>query len=142
MDDTTRRPADEDEHARAARLRAELLASTSLHEAGQAQKLLDRFLSQARARNLPAVELKARTLDGHLVKTDQRGWYIRNDHSVAVGVDGRYYQLTVPGGFMTRFHGVRLQPSPPSLVVGRGGKDGETGDLKDFLDRALAGQVL
>ncbi len=131
-----------DDHARAARRRAELLASTTLHEAAQAQQLIDAFLVEATAADLPAVALQARTLDGHTVKTDIRGWYLRNDHSVAVGTDGHYYQLTVPGSFMARLRGVRLQPTPPPLVVGRGGKDGETGDLRDFLDRALAGQVL
>jgi len=134
----TPRPVERD---RAARIRAELLASTALHESEQAQKLLDWFVAQAHQSGLGSVELRARTLDGHTVKTDQRGWYIRNDHSVAVGEDGKYYQLTVPAGFMARIRGVRLVPTPPPLVVGRGGKDGETGDLKDFLNRALAGQV-
>jgi len=129
------------ERDRTARIRAEMLESTSRLESERAQKLVDEFLLKAQAASLPQVELRARTLDGHLVKTDQHGWYIRNDHSVAVGVDGQYYQLTVPGGFMARIRGVHLEPSPPPLVVGRGGKDGETGDLQQFLDRALAGQV-
>ncbi|MDR2929299.1 MAG: hypothetical protein LBV06_00075 [Propionibacteriaceae bacterium] len=124
-----------------ARLRAELLASSAQLESQRAQLLIDAFLEQAQAINLPSVNLQARTLEGHLVKTDVRGWYLRNDHSVAIGVDGQYYQLTVPGGFMARLRGVRLQPTPAPLVVGRGGKDGETGDLRDFLDRALASAV-
>ena len=126
---------------RAAQVRADLLAASALHESEQAQKLVDEFMVKARASDLPAVDLRARTLDGHLVKTDVRGWYIRNDHSVAIGIDGQYYQLTVPGGFLTRIRGVRLQPSSPPLVVGRGGKDGESGDLKDFLSRTLHQQV-
>ena len=131
-----------EERDRAARMRAELLASSSLFESEQARKLIDAFMEKVRVIELPAVELRARTLDGHTVKTDQRGWYIRNDHTVAIGTDGGYYQLTVAGGFLTRIQGVRLKPTPPPLIVGRGGKDGETGDLKDFLDRTLAGQVL
>ena len=133
--------AHDDERARTLRIRAELLASTSMHESEQAQRLIDKFMDSTRAAQLPTVELQARTLDGHLVKTGLRGWYLRNDHSVAIGEDGKYYQLTVPGGFMTRLRGVSLQPTPPPLVVGRGGKDGETGDLKDFLNRVLAQQV-
>jgi len=125
----------------AARIRAELLASTAMYESEQAQKLVDEFVGQAHKVGLPTVELRARTLDGASVKTNVRGWYIRNDHSAAIGEDGRYYQLTVPGGLMARFRGVRLESSPPPLVVGRGGKDGETGDLRDFLNRTLAGQV-
>jgi len=136
MDDAERAERDA-----VAKKRVELLASTAMYESEQAQKLVDGFVEQARAAGLPTTELKARTLDGVTVKTNIRGWYIRNDHSVAVGEDGHYYQLTVAAGFMARVRGVRLEPSPPPLVVGRGGKEGETGDLKDFLSRALAGQV-
>jgi hypothetical protein len=32
---------------------------------------------------------------------------------------------------------VKLKPSPPPLVVGRGGKDGESDDLINFLNRRL-----
>jgi hypothetical protein len=130
-----------DNRDQAALVRARLLASTALHESERARRLLDDFVRQARAAGLATVPLRARTLDGRLVKTDVEGWYLRNDHSVAVGADGQYYQLTVPADWRARWRGVRLQPSPPPLVVGRGGKDGETGDLTDFLARALAGQV-
>jgi len=41
--------------------------------------------------------------------------------------------LTVPGGLRERFTGVKLMPSPPPLIIGRGGKDGESGDLAEFL---------
>ena len=33
---------------------------------------------------------------------------------------------------------MRLRPSPPPLIVGKGGRDGETGDLAEFLARRLA----
>lgn len=39
---------------------------------------------------------------------------------------------------MARLTGVKLQPTDPPLVVGRGGRDGETGDLREFLDWRLA----
>ena len=42
--------------------------------------------------------LKARTLDGHVVKTDKVGWYLRTNHSVALDTEGNYYSLVVPGG--------------------------------------------
>ncbi|MDR0848499.1 MAG: hypothetical protein LBN10_05570 [Propionibacteriaceae bacterium] len=129
------------ERDRAARIRVELMESTSRHESERAQKLVDQFVLDAKSANLPAVELRARTLDGHVVKTGTTGWYIRNDHSVAIGTDGKYYQLTVPGGFWSWFTGVELTPSLPLLTVGWGGKDGETGDLKDFLGRALRSEV-
>jgi len=41
--------------------------------------------------------------------------------------------LTVPGGLRDRFSGAKLTPSQPPLVIDRGGKDGESGDLADFL---------
>ena len=33
---------------------------------------------------------------------------------------------------------MQLRPSPPPLIVGKGGRDGETGDLAEFLARRLA----
>jgi hypothetical protein len=39
---------------------------------------------------------------------------------------------------LERLRGVKLAAAPPPLVVGRGGRDGETGDLVEFLDRVLA----
>jgi hypothetical protein len=74
---------------------------------------------------------------GQSVKTDKIGWYLRKNHSVAIGDDGRYYVLIVPGGLRERLSGAKLQPTPPPLVVGRGGKDGETGDLAKFLQLRL-----
>lgn len=129
------------ERDRAVRIRVELMESSSRHESEQAQKLVDDFVEKAKSANLPVVDIRARTFDGHLVKTGVRGWYIRRDHSIAIGDDGKYYQLTVPGGFWSRFTGVKLTPTMPLLTVGKGGKDGETGDLKDFLGRALRSEV-
>ena len=43
----------------------------------------------------------------------------------------------MPGGLRERLTGVTLQPSPPPLVVGRGGRDGESGPLQDYLERRL-----
>ena len=99
----------------------------------QAQRLIDAFVVEARARGIAPEPLRATLFDGHGVKTDRSGWYLRKNKSVAIGDDGAYYVLTVPGGLRERFTGVRLQPTPPPLEVGRGGRDGETGDLADFL---------
>lgn len=118
--------------------RAELAAGERQAEAAKAQRLIDDFLVAVRAAGIPAVPLQARLLSGPLVRTDRRGWYLRRNRSVAVGEDGGYYLLTVPGGVRERLRGARLQPSPPPLVVGRGGKDGETAELRFFLSRVLA----
>ena len=92
----------------------------------------------ARERGIAAEPLRATLLSGHRVRTDKTGWYLRANRSVAIGEDGGYYVLVVPGGLAERFRGVRLSPSPAPLVVGQGGRDGETGPIGDFLDRRLA----
>lgn len=122
---------------RDAEIRDQLSRSHALNESARAQLLVDGFVEQARARGIPTVPLMARLMDGHVVKTDKRGWYIRANQSIAVGEDGHYYVLTVPGGWRQRLRGVTLQPTPPPLVVGRGARDGDSGDLTTFLEWRL-----
>jgi hypothetical protein len=122
-----------------ARIRAELAASSSRFESERAQVMIDGFVAQAMELGIAPEPLRARTFSGADVKTDKVGWYIRKNKSIAVGTDGGYYQLTVPGGsgVLDKLRGVKLKATPPPLVVGRGGRDGETGDLSEFLDRVL-----
>ena len=117
--------------------RVELAAAQERGESLQAQKLIDAFVVEARARGIAPEPLRATLLTGQSVKTDQVGWYLRKNRSLAIGENGSYYVLTVPGGLRERLSGVRLQPSPPPLVVGKGGRDGESGDLADFLQWRL-----
>lgn len=123
-----------------ARVRAELAAGSARYESERAQVIIDGFIVKAMELGISPEPLRARTFAGVEVKTDKVGWYIRKNKSIAVGVDGGYYQLTVPGGsgLLERLRGVKLVSTPPPLVVGRGGRDGETGDLVEFLDRVLA----
>jgi hypothetical protein len=118
--------------------RAELAAARDQAESREAQVLIDGFVAEARARGLAPEPLRATLYDGHAVRTDKTGWYLRKNKSVAIGDDGAYYVLTVPGGLRERISGVKLQPTPPPLEVGRGGRDGETGDLAEFLRKSLA----
>ena len=118
--------------------RAELEAASVRAEAAQAQVLIDAFLAEAKARRIEPVPLRATLYSGQSVKTDKQGWYLRNNQSLAIGDDGAYYILTVPGGFKERLRGVQLKPSLPPLYVGKGGKDGDTGDLREYLDRILS----
>jgi hypothetical protein len=113
--------------------RAELAAAQARGESREAQKLIDEFVVAAKAKGIAPHPLRATLYGGQSVKTDKVGWYIRKNQSIAIGEDGSYYLLTVPGGWRERFSGVKLQPSPPPLVIGKGGKDGESGDLADFL---------
>jgi hypothetical protein len=121
--------------------RAELAEKAAEREAARAQVLIDRFVAEALASGPEPVPLRARTLDGHVVRTDRRGWYLRRDHSIAIDTDGGYHVLHVTGGLMARIRGVELEPTRPSLQVGRGGRDGETGDLKEFLAWVLDGNI-
>ena len=113
--------------------RAELAAAQARGESREAQKLIDEFVAAARAKGMAPHALRATLYGGQSVKSDKVGWYIRKNQSIAIGEDGGYYVLTVPGGLRERFTGVKLTPSAPPLVIGRGGKDGESGDLADFL---------
>ncbi len=124
--------------AEEAAVRAELAAGAERMESAKAQELIDVFLTEATAAGLRPEPLRATLYSGQSVKTDKRGWYLRKNRSVAVGEDGCYYILTVPGGLKERLRGVQLRPSPPPLIVGKGGRDGETGDLSEFLTRRLA----
>ena len=118
--------------------RAELAANQERGESRQAQVLVDAFVRDARARGIAAEPLRATLFDGRSVKTDKVGWYLRKNRSLAIGEDGRYYVLTVPGGLRERLAGVELTPSPPPLLIGKGGRDGESGSLADFLAWRLA----
>lgn len=123
-----------------ARRRQQLAEGDARNEAQAAQKLIDDFIAAAADQRLEPEPLKAITSNGSRVKTDKLGWYIRNDKSVAVGTDGGYYSLTLAmaGGFLDRLRGVKLTRTLPSLTVNKGGRDGETGDLSEFLAKRLA----
>ena len=113
--------------------RAELAAARARGESLQAQKIIDEFVATAKAKGIAAHPLRAKLYNGQSVKTDKLGWYLRKNQSVAIGDDGSYYVLAVPGGLRERLSGVKLRPSPPPLIVGEGGRDGETAALADFL---------
>ncbi len=113
--------------------RAELAAAQERGESVQAQKLIDQFVADMVAAGVAAEPLRATLYSGQSVKTDRRGWYLRKNQSLAIGDDGAYYILTVPGGLRERLSGVKLRPSPPPLIIGKGGRDGESGDIRDFL---------
>ncbi len=123
-----------------ARLRAEMADNQAQAEARAAQKLIDHFIADATDRGIQPVELRATTPDGHRVRTNRLGWYIRRNETIAIGTDGGYYVLTLAArvGLVGRMRAVQVDPALPSLTVGRGGRDGETGDLQEFLDWRLA----
>ncbi len=114
-----------------------MAAAAAKAEAQAAQLQLDAFVAEMQRRGLPAEPLEATLMNGSRVKTDKTGWYLNRRRTLAVAPDGSYYQLVTTGSMLARFTGVKVTPSLPVLVIGRGGRDGETGDLSDFLSRAM-----
>ncbi|MFT3888520.1 MAG: hypothetical protein QM713_10210 [Arachnia sp.] len=129
------------ERQRAAKIRHELSQQALILEAERAKVFIDEFLVAVKEKGIEPHPLKATTLDGHVVKTDKVGWYLRSNKSLGLDTEGNYYSLTVPGGFMERLRGVKLTPSLAPMVIGKGGRDGETGDLKEFLAWILDGTI-
>jgi hypothetical protein len=127
-----------EERRAAAAAHGELLAERQRAESARAQELIDAFLVRV-ARFGPApVELFARSYDGRArYRTPLTGWYLRRDETVAVDTDGRFYVLTAPSSLVARFRGVTPEPSAPPLVIGAGGKDGESLDMSEALARVL-----
>jgi hypothetical protein len=113
--------------------RANLAAAQDRAESMKAQVLIDAFVKDAKARGIKPGPIRATLYTGQSVKTDKIGWYLRKNESLAVGEDGAYYVLTVPGGLRERISGVKLKPAAPPLIVGKGGRDGESGDIAEFL---------
>lgn len=120
-----------------ARRRLEFAAAAAQAEAAAAQPQLDAFVADATRLGLAPEPLHATLLSGQRVKTPLTGWYINAARTLAVGPGGEFYNLVTSGGVLARFTGVNVSPALPVLEVGRGGRDGETGPLADFLARAL-----
>jgi hypothetical protein len=118
---------------------AAALAADRATEAERAGRLLADFVRAAPGRGLPPGPLRARSFDGRRTyRTRLRGWYLKADRGVAVGTDGRYYVLTMAASLRARFRGAEVTPSPPRMIVGAGGGDGETMPLAQLLQRRLA----
>lgn len=122
---------------RDARRRQELAEAALRQESIAARALVQKFVAQASERGLRTEPLRAMLMDGRRVATGLHGWYLNKARSVAITPEGDFYSLLTTGSWLSRFTGVTLAPSDPPLVIGRGGRDGETGDLKDFLAAAL-----
>jgi hypothetical protein len=107
-------------------------------ESAKAQVLIDRFVERATAAGLPTEELTARPWSGSgRYRTGVLGWFLRRNGSVGVGTDGSFYSLNVAPVTFGRWRTVRIFPSPPPLIVGRGGGDGETFALDELLEMRL-----
>ena len=119
---------------------AELADLRRRGEAAAAHKLLARFVVDAVAAGIPAVSLTARRPGRRRsIRTDATGWYLRRDHSLAVTVDEDFLVLNQPLPWHAGLNRpVALPASDPPLVVGRGGRDGDSIDLAELLRLRLA----
>jgi hypothetical protein len=103
-------------------------------ETEKAAALLAGFVRDARARSLPTVPLKARAMNGGaLYRTGLTGWYLKRNGSLAVDEDGAFYVMSAPTSLGSRLRGTTVTPSDPPLVVGVGGRDGESMPLAELI---------
>ncbi|MBD7919588.1 hypothetical protein H9657_15055 [Cellulomonas sp. Sa3CUA2] len=126
----------------AASAHGEALAARQRAESARARAMIDEFLEQARALGVHPVPLHVRSYDGRArYRTPLQGWYLRRDETVGIDTAGEFYVLTTPTSVVARLRGVTPTPQDPPLVIGAGGKDGESIDMPDALARVLAGEV-
>ncbi|WP_061962694.1 hypothetical protein [Demequina aurantiaca] len=129
-----------DERGDAALRKADALARREAGESRQAAELIKQFVADAVAAGISPEPLSARSYDGNSrYRTNLVGWYLKQNHSVAVDADGLFYVLTAPPRFMSRFTGTTVEPSPPPLELGKGGRDGESMPIATALAKRLAG---
>jgi hypothetical protein len=128
------------QRAEAVRVQAERLAARQDAEHARAEEMLRDFVAVARTARLAPEDLLVQGYGGRgNARTGLKGWYLRVDRTLGVSTDGGFYVLTAPIGLLDRVRGTRLEPRRPPLVLGAGGKDGESVPLADALDRLLPG---
>ncbi|WP_211319352.1 hypothetical protein [Quadrisphaera granulorum] len=125
----------------AAAAQADRLARAEAAETETARGQVREFVERARAAGLPTEELRVVDAAGTRYRTGVQGWVLRRDGRAGVGEDGAFYLLAVPltgaERLVARLRGVRISPSDPPLVWGRGGRDGDSIALVELLERRL-----
>lgn len=106
-------------------------------EHAHAQDLIDAFLATARDRAVEPEPLVVQGYRGGHARTGVTGWYLKVDRSVGLGTDGRFYLLRSDLTLLERLRGTTPRAVPPPMIVGAGGGDGETIDMKAALARHL-----
>ena len=118
---------------------AEILDLRRAAESAQAREQLERFVQAARARGISTTELRARAYNGRSTyRTGLVGWYLKRNGSLGVDTEGRFYVLSTATSLRARLSGAVVAPSDPPLVVGVGGRDGESMPLQQLLELRLA----
>jgi hypothetical protein len=128
------------QRAEAVRLQGERLQARQDAEHSRAEALLREFVAAARAAGLVPVPLRVQGYGGRgTARTPLQGWYLRVDRTAGVSADGDFLVLTAPVGLLDRVRGIRPEPRRPPLLLGAGGKDGDSISLTDALERLLPG---
>ncbi|MEU8022941.1 hypothetical protein AB0B88_12035 [Micromonospora haikouensis] len=123
---------------RAVRAHAEADERRRADEHARAAEIVAWFVAEATRRGLPTTRLHARSYDGRArYRTRLIGWYVDRVQSRAVDTAGRWYLLTVPASLHSLFLGADPSPAPAPLIVGEGGRDGESIPLRELLARRL-----
>lgn len=121
---------------------AQELERRQQRESDRASAMLAEFVKAANQKGIAPVQLQARGYNGTTrYKTNVLGWYLKSNESVAVDITGKFYILSVEGGFLARFKGAALTPSAPPLVLGLGGRDGESLDMSEAIYKILNPEV-
>src|SRR5690242_11286275 len=108
-------------------------------EAVRAQALIDAFVEEATRVGLAPEELTARPWKGGATyRTGVMGWRLRNDKSLGIDTEGRFYILVVAPERFGRWRTVAIEPTLPLLQPGQGGRDGETASLEELLRLRLS----
>ncbi|MFI9640578.1 hypothetical protein ACIG87_10990 [Micromonospora sp. NPDC051925] len=127
--------------ARRHAVHAHAAADERLRQAEQAEAagLVRAFVAEAQHRGLATTRLAALSYDGrHRYRTRLHGWYVDRAQRRAIDLAGRFHLLTVPASLRSLLFGATPEPSPPPLVIGRGGRDGESLPLEVLLRRRLS----
>ncbi|WP_067778574.1 hypothetical protein [Actinomyces vulturis] len=121
----------------AASERARLMQQARHAEEAKAARVVKCFLEQARIEGLEPVDLVMRGYSGGKARTGLKGWYLRSDETVALGVDGMFYVLRDQLGWKERFFGATPLAEPVPMTIGEGGRDGDIVPLRFALNRLL-----
>ncbi|NMA76634.1 MAG: hypothetical protein GX960_05150 [Actinomycetales bacterium] len=126
----------------AVEVKEQALRAARLEEHEKATSMIREAVERFRAAGIAPVALRARPFQGGgTVRTGLEGWYLKQDRSLAVDAEGRYYVMRVDGGLRARLRGAAPEPGWAPLVVGRGARDGDTFRLEELLQMRLKDPV-
>ncbi len=121
-----------------AEARAQLMRARTVAESATASDYLRKFVRAATEQGLQEEELVVtRPGTSRRARTGLRGWYLKENRSMGVDGEGRFYLLTAPLSLRESMFGVSISPADPPLILGKGGRDGESIDLVDALTKLV-----